>query len=106
MLDAPTFAGFLGTTGAVVAGGVITLFVSVIKTYLPFTQKWDGMVMTFIAAVVLYLLTGFAVGVPTLDAGLGIFTAWLACLASGIAGHKVVVNPIVDAVQAAPKTGD
>ena len=98
-MDATTLASLLGTAGAVIAGGIITTLVSVVKTYLPFTANWDGMVMAFAASAGLYVLVGISVGVPNLDAGFNVFMSWLACLATGIAAHKAVVNPLVKKVK-------
>ena len=94
MFDGATLASFLTPNGIVAAGALLTAFVSVVKTYLAFTAKWDGMQMLFIAAVALYVAVGVATSANSLEAGFTVFTSWLACLGTGVLGHKAVVKPV------------
>jgi hypothetical protein len=91
-----TFASLLDAAGAGVAAGIITALISVIKTSIPATANWHGATLAFILSAVLYVFVGLSVGVSTLDAGLGVFIAWLTCAASAVGLHEVVVVPAVD----------
>lgn len=99
--DGITFAVLLTAAGAGIAAGIVTGTVSLIKTALANTPvgKWDGMVMAFVISAALYVLAALATNVSTLDAGLGVFLAFLTCATAAVGIHKAVVNPIVDAVK-------
>ena len=96
-----TFAVLLTAAGAGVAAGIVTGAVSLIKTALANTivGTWDGAIMAFGFSLVLYVLAGVATNVNTLDAGLGVFLAWLTCATAAVGIHKVVTTPVVAAVK-------
>ena len=84
-----TFASLLEPAGLVIAAGIVSGLIEVIKSALPWLgERVSGAAMAFVITAILYVLAGAATGVATLDAGLGIFMAWLACLtaAMGIKG--------------------
>lgn len=100
-MDAIHLADLLGqTTGAVMAGGIVTALVSALKTYLPPVDDWNGMVMAFAAASVLYVLVAIQLQAYSLDAAFAVFMSWLACLGASTLGHKYVVKPIAEKVAA------
>lgn len=84
-----TFATFLTPAGIVVAGGIVTVLVEYLKgTFTGLDQRVSGALLAFIFTAVLYILTAFAIGVSTLDAGLNVFAAWLTCGAASIGIHS------------------
>ena len=87
---APATAPLVGSrAGLVIAAGIVSGLIEVIKNALPWLgERVSGAAMAFVITAILYALDGAATGVSTLDAGLGIFMAWLACLtaAMGIKG--------------------
>ena len=100
-MDEVTFAALLTAAGAGIAAGIVTGTVSLVKTALANTVvgTWDGAIMAFALSAVLYVLAAVATGVNTLDAGLGVFLAWLTCATAAVGLHKVAVKPVVKAVQ-------
>jgi hypothetical protein len=100
-----TFAVLLTAAGAGIAAGIVTGVVSLIKTAFANTVigTWDGMIMAFVISAALYVLAGVATGVSTLDAGLGVFLAWLTCSTAAVGIHKVVVKPIIAAATPPPE---
>lgn len=75
-----TFESFLTPEGVLVAAALITTLIQIIKTAAPVIDaKVSGALQAFVISGVLYALTAAAVGVPTANAGLAIFAAWLAC---------------------------
>lgn len=93
-----TFAALLTAAGAGIAAGIVTGVVSLIQVGIPQTASWHGATMAFVLSAVLYVLAGIATSVGTLDAGLGVFLAWLTCATAAVGIHKTVVNPIVNKV--------
>src|SRR4051812_5103504 len=80
-----TFATFLTPTGVVIAAGLLTTLIQAIKTVFPaIDERVSGALMAFVGSAVLYVITALAVGVPTADAGLLVFMAWLSCATSSI----------------------
>lgn len=89
----PTFADFLTPAGLVIAAGVVTSLVELVKSvFPPIAARISGALMAFVITAVLYVLTALAVGVPTPDAGLGVFLAWLACATSAIGIKSAVAH--------------
>ena len=89
----PTFASFLDPTGLIVAAGIITALVQLLKAVFPaLDARVSGAVMAFTFSAVLYVLTAVSVGVPTLDAGLVIFAAWLACATSAVGAYATITH--------------
>jgi len=75
-----TFGSFLLPAGLLVAAGLITTLIEVLKTAIPpLNARVSGATMAFVLSALLYIATGLAVGVASADAGLQVFAAWLAC---------------------------
>jgi hypothetical protein len=90
----PSFASFLTPGGAIVAAGIATAFIEVIKASIPVVgNAVSGALMAFILTAILYVFTALAVGVATPDDGLNIFLAWLTCSTSAI-GIKSVTGHV------------
>lgn len=90
-----TFASFLTADGIIAAAAAVTLLVQLIKTVAPMIDaRVSGALMAFVLSAVLYVLAGISVGVPTLDAGLPVFWAWLACAAASV-GIKASTDHVV-----------
>lgn len=84
-MDTPTFAAMLTPEGIVVAGGLITAFVQLVKTVFPIVdEKVPGAIMAFTLSAVLYVATAVVVGVPTPDAYLTVIASWLACATAAV----------------------
>lgn len=84
-----TFAVLLTAAGTAIAAGIVTAVVELLKRVfgaLPGT----GALWAFALSAVLYVLAGIAVGVSTLDAGLAVFLAWLACATSAVGIHSTI----------------
>lgn len=94
-----TFAALLTAAGAGIAAVIVTSFISLVKTAISVTANWDGALMAFVLTAILYVLAGIDTHVGTLDAGLGLFIAWLTCATAAVGVHKVIVKPVVEAVQ-------
>jgi predicted membrane protein len=87
-----TFASLLEPAGVVVAAGLITGFVQLIKTtFTVLDARVSGALMAFVLSAILYVLAAFATSVSTLDAGLVVFMAWLGCATSSV-GIKSTVD--------------
>ena len=84
-MPSPTFASFLTPEGIVVAGGLITAFVQLIKTVFPMVdERVSGAVMAFSLSAVLYAITAVVVGVSTPDQALTVVASWLACATAAV----------------------
>jgi hypothetical protein len=84
-METPTFAAMLTPEGIVVAGGLITAFVQLIKTVFPIVdEKVPGAIMAFTLSAALYMATALVVGVPTPDAYLTVLASWLACATAAV----------------------
>lgn len=94
-----TFAVLLTAAGAGIAAGIVTSAVSLIQAGIPYTAKWNGAGMAFALSAVLYVFTGIATGVSTLDAALVVFLAFLTCGTAAVGIHRVAVKPLVAAVK-------
>jgi hypothetical protein len=81
----PTFASFLTPAGAIVAAGIVTALIEVIKGAMPaIGDKVSGALMAFFLTAILYVLTAIAVGLPSPDAALNVFLSWLTAATSAI----------------------
>lgn len=90
-----SFADFLTPGGVTIAAGIVTGFVEVVKATIPkIDEAVSGALLAFGLTAGLYVLTAVATGVPTLDAGLNVFLAWLACATAAI-GIKSAVSHVV-----------
>jgi len=88
-MDSPTFAAFLTPEGIVVAGGLITAFVQLIKTVFPVIDaKVSGAVMAFGLSAILYAITAIVVSIDTPDAALTVIASWLACATAAVGVHS------------------
>lgn len=84
-MDTPTFAAFLSPEGIVVAGGLITAFVQLIKTVFPIIDaKVSGAIMAFGLSAIVYAITAVVVGISTPDQGLTVIASWLACATAAV----------------------
>lgn len=85
MTDGLTFASLLLPAGIIVAAGLVTTLVQLIKTVLPTVDaRVSGALMAFVISAILYVLAAISTSVGTLDAGLVVFAAWLACATSAV----------------------
>jgi len=90
-MDSPTFASFITPEGIIVAGGLITALVQLIKTVVPMVdEKVSGAVLAFGGATLLYIATAAVLGVPTPDAALTIIASWLACATASVGTYSTI----------------
>jgi hypothetical protein len=90
-MPAPTFASFLTPEGIIVAGGIITTLIQLIKGVFPaIDARVSGAVMAFVISAILYALVAVSTGVAGLDAGLAVFAAWLACATAAVGVYATV----------------
>lgn len=81
----PTFADFLTPAGIVVAAGIVTALVELIKGVFPVVDdKVSGALQAFVITGLLYVFTALAVPPPDPNGALTIFLAWLACATSAV----------------------
>lgn len=86
-VDGITFASLLDAAGAAIAAAIVTSIVELLKrtfTDLPGT----GAAWAFGLSAVLYVVAGIATDVRSLDAGLTVFLAWLACATAAVGIHS------------------
>lgn len=84
-----TFADLMTPAGVVIAAGVITALVELIKTAFPVVDaKISGASMAFIISAVLYVIAAVALtnlgNIPDLNGYLSVFLAWLAAATSSV----------------------
>lgn len=84
-----TFASFLTPPGMLVAAGLITTLVALLKAAIPFVATLNGASLAFVFSAVLYVATAIALQPGTADGYLLVFTAWLTT-AAGAVGIKNV----------------
>lgn len=83
--DPISFATLLTPPGVVVAAGLTTAFVELIKRVFPaIDARVSGALLAFVFDALLYILAALATGVADLDAGLLVFMAWLSCATSAV----------------------
>lgn len=87
---AVTLASLLTAAGALIASIIVTTFVDVLKRPFP---NLDGMIATFVASFVLYVLVFIDANVWTIAGGFVCFLAWLACATAALGVHKAVLGP-------------
>lgn len=88
-----SFASFLTPEGIVIAGGLITALVQLIKTVLPaIDARVSGALMAFVLAAIIYVLVAISTGVNELDAGLTVFAAWLACATAAVGTYATTAH--------------
>lgn len=84
-MDSPTFASFLSPEGIVVAGGLITALIQLVKVTFPLIdERVSGAVLAFGASALLYIVTAIVVGVSTPDAYLTVIASWIACATASV----------------------
>jgi hypothetical protein len=89
-----TFEDLLNAAGAVVAAGIVTTLVQLIKAVLPtLDARVSGALMAFVLSGILYVLAAVQVGVADLNGGLNVFLAWLACATAAV-GIKSTVDHV------------
>lgn len=91
-----TFATFLTPEGIVAAAALVTSLISVLRTAIPFVATVDGRLLALVLSAVLYVLTAISVGIPTPDAALTLFAAWLACATASVGAYETVTKPVVE----------
>lgn len=88
-----TFADLLTAEGALIAGGIVTTLVELIKRVVPtIDARVSGALMAFVLSAVLYVLAALATNVADLNAGLLVFLAWLSCATSAIGISSAVTH--------------
>lgn len=86
-----TFASLLTPPGVVAAAAIVTGLVALIRNV--FAQlDISGALLAFVLTAVLYVLTGIAVGVSTLDGALLVFLAWLSAATSSVGIHSTTTH--------------
>jgi len=90
----PTFADFLTPAGLVVAAGVVTGFVQLVKTTFPIIDaRVSGAVMAFSLSCLLYVVTAAATGISTPDQALAVILSWLGCATAAV-GIKATADHV------------
>jgi hypothetical protein len=88
-----TFATLLTPEGVVTAAALVTTLVALIKAVFPVVNaKVSGALMAFVLSAALYVLAAASVGTGSLDAGLTVFLAWLACATSAVGIHSTATH--------------
>ena len=88
-MDSPTFASFLTPEGIVVAGGLITALIQLLKTVFPvIDEKVTGAILAFALSAILYVVTALVVGLDGPDAYLTVIASWLACATAAVGVHS------------------
>lgn len=91
--DGLAFASFLTTVGIPIAAALITAVVALLKAVVPTViERLTGAAVAFILSIVLYVLTGIAVGVDSLDDFLVVFAAWITCATAAVGIHQVTAR--------------
>jgi dipeptide/tripeptide permease len=94
-----TFEALATPGGVVVAAGIVTAIVQLLKSVFPgLSDRVNGLQQAFLLTAALYI-TGALVLSP-LDANgyLGIFLAWLSCATSAVGIYEAAVKPVVAAM--------
>ena len=90
-----TFESLLTPEGVVAAAALTTALVALIRNVFPVIDaRVSGALMAFVFTGILYALAAFSVQVPTLDAGLLVFMAWVSCATSAVGIHSTVQHTI------------
>lgn len=94
-----TFEALVTPGGIVVAAGIVTSFVQLLKTsFATLDARVSGALMAFLASAVLYVATGVALAamgkITDPNAALNVFLAWLASATSSV-GIKSAYDHIV-----------
>lgn len=104
--DSLTFEAFLTAAGAGVAAAIITSLVTLIQRAMPDVfNRVTGAALAFMLSAILYVLTGIAVGVDSLNDGLIVFVAWLTCSTAAVGVHQVVARQAITTHSTPPPEG-
>jgi hypothetical protein len=85
--------------GAVIAAGIITTLVELIKNIGAlawWNARLDGASQAFLFSLVFYLLIAVGTHPDTANEYLGLALAWLSCATSAIGIHRSVISRITD----------
>jgi Mg2+/Co2+ transporter CorB len=86
-----TFAALYTPEGVVIAAGVITSFVALLKNVFPVIDaKVSGALMAFVVSALLYLASLTAVPILAPDNVLALLMAWLACATAAVGINSTV----------------
>ena len=86
-----TFQDLLTPQGVVAFAAVVTSLIALLKsTFPPLDARISGALMAFALTAIGYVLCGVSVGVPTMDAALVLFMAWLSCATAAVGIHSSV----------------
>lgn len=99
-----TFASFLTPPGMLVAAGLITTLIALLKASIPQFAALNGATLALVFSAVLYVLTALAIHPVNPDAYLLVFTAWLTT-AAGAVGIKNIGGQVQQARATAPEGG-
>lgn len=89
----PTFESFLTPPGIIVAGGIVTTFIELIKTVFPtLDARVSGALMAFVITAVLYVIVGIVVPQADANGYLVVFCSWLTCAAAAVGIHSAWVH--------------
>ena len=90
-MPTPTFASFLTPEGIIVAGGLITAFVQLLKTtFPPIDAKVSGAVMAFSLSALVYIATAIVTGISTPDGALTVIASFIACGTASVGAYASV----------------
>ncbi len=86
-----TFGSLLTPEGVVIAAGIITGLVALIKSVIPtLDARISGALMAFVLSAVLYVLAAISTNVADLNGGLTVFLAWLSCATSAVGINSTI----------------
>lgn len=90
-----TLASLLTAAGALIAATIVTLLVDVLKVPFP---NLNGLIATFVASLILYVIVFFDSGILTLGELFLVFLSWLACAAAAFGLHKSVLAGVSESI--------
>jgi hypothetical protein len=86
-----TFESMLTPEGVVAFAALVTSLIALLKyTFPPLDARVSGALMAFALTAAGYALAAASLGVPTPDAALSLFVAWLSCATSAVGIHSGV----------------
>lgn len=96
-MDPITFESLITPAGVVVAAGIVTALVQLIKGVFPvIDEKVSGALQAFVLTAVLYILVAVTVPQESVNGLLAVFLAWLSCATSAV-GIKSTVDHVQEA---------
>ena len=88
-----TFAALVTPAGVVIAAGLVTGFVGLVKrSFAVLDARFSGATMAFAVSAGLYVATALALAPVNADGYLGVAAAWLACATSAVGIRETVVH--------------